>query len=321
MAKSDSAERANSRVGARIVLLMFAMVAIPASLTLFTIRFPGTLQMTNEDPTPRGYTWSLSLFVVPIAVIGWWFLRRDGVQVPKSAFWRTLAILAPLGCALDFFFASWFFYFPNRYATLGINLPVLGGSVPVEEYFFYLTGFIAILLIYVWLDEYWLVAYNVPDYSGKAKHILRLVQFHPISLIIGVILIVAAIAFKKLISGHPAGFPNYFIILVCGGLVPAVGFYRSARDFINWRAFILTVFMILLISLIWEATLAVPYGWWRYQPNQMLGIFIGGWSGLPIEAVCVWMAVTYGTVIMFEIVKLWLASDQSMLRAFLGTAK
>jgi hypothetical protein len=36
----------------------------------------------------------------------------------------------------------------------------------------------------------------------------------------------------------------------------------------------------------------------------MMGLSIGAWFGLPIEAVCVWIAVTYATVIVFEVVKL-----------------
>jgi hypothetical protein len=75
---------------------------------------------------------------------------------------------------------------------------------------------------------------------------------------------------------------------------------------------------IILLSLLWEATLAVPYGWWQYQRSQMLGFFIGGWSGLPIEAVSVWIAVTYATVIVYEIVKVWLASGKGLLNGFLG---
>jgi hypothetical protein len=50
----------------------------------------------------------------------------------------------------------------------------------------------------------------------------------------------------------------------------------------------------------------------------MIGLRIGAWSGLPIEAVCVWIAVTYATAIVFEIVKLWLASGKTSKDAFLG---
>ena len=52
-------------------------------------------------------------------------------------------ILVPLGFILDFFFAQWFFVYPNLGATLGIPAPALGRSVPVEEYIFYLTGAMA----------------------------------------------------------------------------------------------------------------------------------------------------------------------------------
>jgi hypothetical protein len=176
-----------------------------------------------------------------------------------------------------------------------------------------------VLLLYVWLDEFWLAAYNVPDYAGESKKISRLLQFHPTSAIVGVALIVMAVAYKKMFSPYPDGFPGYFTVLVVGGFVPAVSFFPTARPFINWRAFSLTLFFILLVSLLWEATLAVPYCWWGYRPGQMTGVFIGAWARLPIEAVCVWIAVTYGTVIVFEIFKLWQASGRKAKDAFLGT--
>jgi hypothetical protein len=50
----------------------------------------------------------------------------------------------------------------------------------------------------------------------------------------------------------------------------------------------------------------------------MMGLFIGAWSGLPIEEVCVWIAVTYATVIVFEVVKVLLASERSARETLLG---
>jgi hypothetical protein len=79
------------------------------------------------------------------------------------------------------------------------------------------------------------------------------------------------------------------------------------------------MFFTLLVSLLWEATLALPYGWWNYQHGAMIGVFIGAWSGLPIEAVLVWLAVTYGTVILFEVVKIWQASGRRAKQVFLGS--
>jgi len=318
MAPRVSDNSHSPRLSAWIVVLMIAMVAVPAAITLHTVRFPGTLQLSRSDSTPHGYTWSLLLFVVPIVVIAFWFLPSEGVETPRRAFWWTIGVLTPLGFGLDFFFAHLFFVFPNSDATLRILAPALGEPVPIEEYVFYLTGFIAVLLIYVWLDEFWLAAYNVPDYPGEAKKIPRLFQFHPTSMIIGLVLIGAAVVYRRIFSPAADGFPGYFTILIAGGFVPAVSFFPTTRPFINWRAFSLTVFFILLTSLLWEATLAVPYGWWGYQKEQMVGLSIGAWADLPIEAVCVWIAVTYGTVIVFEVLKLWQASGRTARDAFLG---
>jgi hypothetical protein len=119
-------------------------------------------------------------------------------------------------------------------------------------------------------------------------------------------------------SPHADGLPGYFTVLVLGGFIPAMSCFPTARPFINWRAFSLTLFIIVLVSLIWEATLAVPYQWWGFRPAQMVGLFIGAWANLPIEEAGVWIAVTYATVIVFEIFKLWQASGKTARHAFLG---
>lgn len=305
------------RLSAWIVVVMLATVVLPAALTLATVRSPAKLQMTSPDPTPQGYTWSLLLFLVPIGAIGFGFLPRKDMQFPRRAFWRTLTILVPLVFATDFFFASRFFVFPNAGATLRLGAPAFH-PVPIEEYVFYLTGFLADLLLYLWLDEYWLAAYKVTDYPRASKQMDRLVRFHRPSVILGVVLIAAAVAYKKIFSPVREGFPEYFTFLVAVAFVPAAGFFPTARALINWRAFSLTLFFILLVSLLWEATLALPYQWWGYQPKRMLGLCIGAWAGLPIEAVCLWVAVTYTTVIVFEVVKLWQASEKPAPEAFLG---
>jgi hypothetical protein len=307
-------------VCAGIVIAMLAMIVIPAGITLQSVHAPVPLMPVNQTSAPHGYTISLLLFIIPIGVIAVWFLPGEGLKIPQRAFWRTLAILVPLGCLLDVVFAQWFFDYPNVGATLGISAPALGRPVPVEEYMFYLTGFLAILLLYVWLGEFWLAAYNVTDYPGEAKKTRRLLQFHPTSLVLAVVLIGAAWFYKKHLAlpEDQAGFPGYFTFLVAGALLPAVSFFPVARRFINWRALSLTLFFMLLVSLLWEATLAVPYNWWNFQHRQMLGLFVGAWSGLPIEEVCVWIAVTYATVIVFEVIKVWLASERSVGEALLG---
>jgi hypothetical protein len=90
------------------------------------------------------------------------------------------------------------------------------------------------------------------------------------------------------------------------------------EPFINWRAFAFTLTWIVLVSLVWEATLALPYGWWGYHDDAMMGVFVGAWSDLPLEAVLVWLAVTFTTVIIFEAVKIWLASRRKLTKFLMG---
>jgi hypothetical protein len=314
--------------------LVVAMVAIPAALTLTRVRVPPAAAASVPNPSPLGYTVSLLLFVFPIVSILIWLIPNDGVEISRRSFGITIGILAPAGFALDFFFAHLFFRFPNPQATLQISWPALGdtgfgriflgspghvliGSVPIEEYIFYLTGFITILLLYIWLDEYWLAAYSVPVTSGQRVHFDRLLRFHPLSLFAGIALLAAAFLYQHFFVASP-GFPGYITVLVIIALGPSTVLFPAALPVINWRALSLALFFIVLISLLWEATLAAPYSWWAYQHEQMVGIFITAWSGLPLEAICVWIAVTYQTVILYEVIRRWKSSGKSARRAFLG---
>jgi hypothetical protein len=304
-----------------IVLIMAGMVAAPAGIALHSIRVAGKLAIPSANPTPHGYTWSLLLFVIPIVAIGGWLLPSEGIEVPRQAFWRTIGILTPLGCALDFFFAHRFFLYPNAGATLGIGAPAVGGPVPIEEYAFYLTGFLAVLLLYVWLGEYWLAAYNVTEGAEVVRRAAKLLRFHPTSAVLGAALIGLAIAYKKLLSPDPAGFPGYMTFLTAGALTPSAMLFPVARRFIHWRALSVTMLLVVLISLIWEVTLALPYGWWGFQPRAMTGLFIGAWFGLPMEEVLVWIAVTWATVIVYEVVKVQVRMKKLMKERVFGQAE
>jgi hypothetical protein len=52
-----------------------------------------------------------------------------------------------------------------------------------------------------------------------------------------------------------------------------------------------------------EVTLAISYGWCDYPPSAMMGLAILAWRGLPVEAVCVWMVVSFTTVIVYEVIR------------------
>ncbi len=325
----------NPRSNFLTAALILGMIALPAALTLRTVNVSAVVDVKAPNPSPYGYTVSLLLFLVPILVIGGWLVPQDNVKISKKSLLRTLALLFPLGVLLDFFFAHLFLKFPNPNATLGIPAPALGdsglkhifvgtpghvviGSVPLEEYVFYFTGFVCVLLLYIWLDEYWLTAYSIGQHDPQRTNFQRLLRFHPASLLLAVTLIAAAIAYRHFFAPNPPGFPGYFTFLVASALGPSAALFPEALPVINWRAFSLTLFVLLLTSLLWEATLGVPYGWWDYQPAQMMGLNITAWNHLPIEAVCVWIAVTYTTVIVYEIVKRWQSSGRKARHAFLG---
>jgi hypothetical protein len=300
----------------QVVFVILGLMVLPVALTLQTVHHPGRLEIASDNPTPLGYTVSLLLFLVPaVALLGWLHQRRD-LALQRRACARTLAVLVPLGFLLDLLFGNAFFTFPNPAATLGICVPAVGGPLPLEEFVFYLSGFGVVLLTYVWADEYWMAAYNIPDYAAATAGMARLVQFHWPSLACGVGLLVAAMLYKQWWSPAPAGFPWYFAYLVATSIIPSAGFFRTAQAFINWRAFSFTCFFIMLLSLLWEATLAVPYGWWGYRPAAMVGLSIGAWAHLPVEAVCVWLAVSFTTVISYEMVKIWLATGKPALEVF-----
>lgn len=304
--------------GYGVTVAMLVMVIVPAALTLHSVHSSAVKSDYSPDASPYGYTISLLLFIVPSLAIVFWFLSRESLKISKRSFLWTIGLLFPLGGVLDFFFARFFFYFPNPAATIGLRAPALGGGVPLEEYAFYLLGFIATLLLYIWMDEYWLAAYSIPAHAEKRITFDRLLRFHPWSLLLAVVLISAALLYQKYVLRIPGRFPGYFIYLVLFALLPSTALLPEARPVINWRALSLTMFILLVTSLLWEVTLALPYGWWNFREEQMLGIRITAWSFLPIEEVYVWIAVTYSTVTVYEIVKRWKGSGRSISHAFLG---
>ncbi len=314
--KSSGVPGPTPRTNSWLILAMLCMIAVPAALTLHTVRAPAAVGQ-NSDASPYGYTVSLLLFIVPILVIGTWLAPQERIRISKRSFARTIGLLFPLGAGLDFFFANSFFTFPNPGSTLRITAPALHGGVPIEEYVFYFTGFVSVLLLYIWLDEYWLAAYGVPSDARERAKFDRLLRFHWPSMAWAIVLVAAAVVYKRFFL-HETSFPAYFTFLVAGALGPSAALLPSAMPVINWRALSLTLFMILLISLLWEVTLALPYGWWGFQDHALIGVRIDAWNGLPIEEVFVWIGVTYATVIVYEIVRRWQASGRKIRHALLG---
>ena len=305
------------------ILAMLLSLVVPAFLTLSTIRHhPGS---ARPDSSPHGYTVSLLLFLIPVVNMYWWrYLHPGGPHHRRALFWAS-GTIAALGFLLDFAFGYSFFVYPNELATLGIRLPAwsfadgrwIPNYLPIEEFGFYIFGAWFVLGVYVWADAMWLKDYHPDDFAALAHRKAKLIDVHWRSVGLVIALIALGIVAKKL-GSSPEGFPGYYVFIMCIGFAPTVLLLNGLKDFVNWRAFAFAYGNLLLISLMWEATLAVPYGWWNYKEDQMLGIVVMAWSNLPIEAVLLWMVIAWDCIIAFELFRVVLHMDKPIAEAMLG---
>jgi hypothetical protein len=189
---------------------------------------------------------------------------------------------------------------------------------------FYVSGFVAILLVYIWCNEVWVPAYGVADYGNVSRHPPYVFMLHWPSALWGIGALALAIVYKKWLApivperNYRDGFPLYFTFLLLASVIPSLLLYRCARPFVNWRALSFTILWVMLCSLLWEATLATPFGWWHYRYQWMMGLHIKAWADLPIEAVVLWMAVAFTTIIVFETIKVVIHMDKPLPEALFG---
>jgi hypothetical protein len=314
-----------AKASLRVILTAILVVVVPAGFALATVSQRRPRVPVEIDPSPLGYTWSLLLFVVPlIALIRWHHGRHENPR-EKHSLWISFLLLFGLGVLLDVVFGSLFFTFPNDKATIGFQIPVVGGTVPIEEFGFYSAGFGAILMTYVWAKEYWLSAYT-PNHPmvGERRKLRSLVKidWRGIPWMLG--LFAAGWLFKKYgpVAEHD-GFPGYFLFLLVTGILPEMLFNKAIRHRVNWEAMHFTVVLLLPVSLLWEGSLGVPYQWWGYKPEQMLGVNIRALSGLPIEEILLWIAVGYAGITVYEFIRIWygLGSAQRVPPTATGTVQ
>ena len=294
---------------------LMAMLAVGAAFAVFPIHTSQQPVEVALNPSPLGYTFSLALFALPCAVFGVWVWRNHGTKEQGRACLYTLVLLIPLGFDLDLFFGRAFLRFPNLKATLGILIPGydLGSGwsglwgpgwkpfLPLEEFAFYALGFAAMLLIYVWGDEVLFRANKIDDAQRTPRVFRGWKATLTFWLATGAVLFgVAWVIRRSLPSPNGRAFPGYFLFLLAGSIVPSLFCSRVAFQFINWRAMTTSWLFILSISQFWEASLGVPYGWWGYEADQMMGIFVKPHCNLPIEAVLVWTLGSWTTVIIYE---------------------
>lgn len=321
--------REEARREVLLILGMVVLIAAPIIATLSRVRVTVPDANPFHDPTPGGYTVSLLIFIVPALAIGVWHILHPRNAYDHKAFLYSAGAMALIGTALDIAFGYTFFSFPNTGATMGIRIPAwsfcappdcgwgwVGDYLPVEEFGFYIFGAIYMAAVYLWADANWLSAYDPDNYESAAREHPRLVEPSPHALILWGVLLAGGIVYKRTIGG--GGFPGYFVFLMFLGFLPSFLLYRSVKHFVNWRAMAFAFVNLVLVSIVWEATLGVPYGWWIYKEEAMLGIFIEAWARLPMEAVLLWLVGAWDAIMAYEFFRILLRMDRGMKGALFG---
>ncbi len=324
-ARSFAERRLSPDRDIRWILAMVASLAVPAALTLATVQSGAHPEDPAHEHSPYAYTVSLLLFVIPIIMLTVWRLRAGGDPLHLRALLWASACIAAIGVLLDVGFGAFFFVFPNEGATLGIRLPAWNWQalawipqyLPIEEFGFYIFGALFVIALYQWADADWLCDYTVHDYQALARSHGPILRVHWRSLPWWVLLLVAGLVVKRF-GPVPDGLPGYFIFLMVLGFLPSFLFLHTIRTFVNWRAFAFAYVNLTLISLVWEATLGVPYNWWNYQHAHMLGISIRAWASLPLEAVLLWLLVAWDCIVAYELFRVFFHMDAGVRRAMVG---
>ena len=257
---------------------------------------------------PATYLSSLVLWLVPIVILlPRFFQKTDPGGRRRRAMGWSIAYIAGAGTALDFLFGAVILKFdvPEKYL-----LPVraIGGWIPIEEIFFYVLGGTAIVLVYFWADEHWLESYTVRRRRELVPEGGRLIFLSWRAAFVGAVAWVIGVALASFQVGRFV-IPMYYTFIVVVAILPAVALFRNVKELVNWRAFSFTCLWVLLTSCLWEATLALKLQWWGYKEPALIGIRINDWgtpfSVYPLEALVVWLAVTFSCVLTYEGVKVY----------------
>jgi hypothetical protein len=269
------------------------------------------------------YFTSLTLWGIPILYLWPVFsmLTAEGTGRRRRALGWTVGFIVVLGVLLDFVFGHLTLRFPGCGDTSGAGpyvmcLPAVGGQVPLEELLFYAMGPVAMVLVYACADERWLSRYNPKDDLLD----LTLIQVSPRLAIVAAVAAATALILWR-VNGT---FPTYFAFLAAGAVLPAMFLYRAIGGLTNWPAFAVTTLYVLLTSVIWEVTLAIPRQWWGYEPSGMIGLTISAWSRgdriFPVEAAVVWLFAPFASILTYEFVKALIYHPRPIKEALFGPA-
>jgi hypothetical protein len=295
--------------------VIFGIIAVFTLVFAITFsRVESTIPLLSQPSSPLGYSFSnIQWFLPAVILLLLFLLLRVPLGSTRALVW-TLTLLPLTGFILDILFADRFFTFPNHASVSGVK--VFGFSfhtlrfdapIPIEEFVFYITGFLYVLFAYLFTRNIWLSRYT-PIVSDPPVGIrypwFRLALIH-------LILIGVAFLIKASRQGNDSSaVPEYFLFILFFGITPALLLTPLVYYRVNWQAVSFVLLSVLIISIIWEVTMGIPYGWWGYRREMMMGIFIKPWFNLPLEAVAVWLTVTFTTVTVYEAICLFFEKER-----------
>ena len=217
--------------------------------------------------------------------------------------------------------------------------------IPVEDLLFYIGAVTLTLVTYVWASQTFLkttsedylpnwrgqdiaevvrngtvvdcwhgAEVSAEKWEGSFKQVLKTIfgtlkKRWAFPLGAGIALVAATVtAFLLQHFLNPEGFlPLYLIWLTVGVTVPSMLLLAFTVHHTNWRAFGFTALYMLMLSGLFEISIALPYEWWGFRQELLTGWQVAAWWDLPIEQTVLYVVNTWEIVLIYEAITVFQA--------------